>query len=169
MTTQELFATLEKHQDKSLIFEYAPNAFIGANYHITEVKHVNIDSVDCGSQTDSWNETIIQLWESPSEKEKTDFMSVFKGLAILKKVGEMKPYNLNSEIKFEYSNSSFHTAQLYVNDVIIQDNKLIFQLSIRKTDCKAKALCGVPEVDVSASNNDIQQSTACCSPETGCC
>ena len=80
MKTQELFKLLEQHQDKALLFEYAPNQLVGANYHITEVKHITIDSVDCGSQTDFWKETIIQLWESPKEIGKTEYMSVYKAL-----------------------------------------------------------------------------------------
>ena len=91
------------------------NQFVGANYHITEVKHVTIDSVDCGSKTDFWKETIIQLWESPQEIGKTQYMSVYKALSILRKVGKMKAFDLNAEVKFEYSNSAFNTAQLFVS------------------------------------------------------
>jgi len=169
MKTQELFNVLEQHPNKSLVFEYAPNSFVGANYHITEVKHITIDSVDCGAQTDSWKETIIQLWESPLEKSKTEFMSAYKALAILKKVGKMKPYISDAELKFEYSNNTFHTAQLFVNDYSIQDNKLIIALAIEKTDCKAKELCGVPESVVNFAEKVVEKTESCCSPESGCC
>ncbi len=47
MKTQELFEVLKANQDKSLLFEYSEGQLVGANYHITEVKHVQIDSVDC--------------------------------------------------------------------------------------------------------------------------
>jgi len=163
MRTQELFEVLESQKDKSLLFEYAPNQLVGANYHITEVKHIAIDSVDCGAQTDAWNETVIQLWESPSEIEKTEFMTTYKALAILKKVGTMKAFDLSSEVKFEYGNSLFHTAQLFVNDYEIRDNNLIFKLAVNKTDCKAKETCGVPETQ----NEDVAE--ACCTPGGGCC
>ncbi len=163
MKTQELFEVLEAHKDKSLLFEYLPNQLVGANYHITEVKHIKIDSVDCGANSDTWNETIIQLWESPSELGKTEFMSIFKALGILKKVGTMKSYDLNSEVKFEYSNALFHTAQLFVNDYEIRENNLLFKLAVEKTDCKAKETCGVPEtVEISAES-------ACCAPGGDCC
>lgn len=169
MKTQEFFNVLEQNKDKSLLFEYAPNVLVGANYHITEVKHIVIDSVDCGSQTDSWNETIIQLWESPLEKGKTEYMSAYKASAILKKVGEMKPYDLESEVKFEYSNARFHKAQLFVNDFEIQGKNLIFKLAIEKTDCKAKELCGVPEQVGAITENVVEKVEACCSPTSGCC
>ncbi len=165
MKTQELFKVLEQNKDKSLLFEYAPNKLVGANYHITEVKHLKIDSVDCGAQTDAWNETIIQLWESPNELDKTEFISVYKALSILKKVGTMKPYDFASEVKFEYSNTTFHTAQLFVNDFEIQNSNLIIKLAIEKTDCKAKSTCGVEEEKELVSANQ----EPCCSPDGNCC
>ena len=165
MKTQDLFSLLEQHQEKALMFEYASNQFVGANYHITEVKHVTIDSVDCGSQTDFWKETIIQLWESPKEIGKTEYMSVYKALSILKKVGKMKPYSLGSEVKFEYSNASFHTAQLFVNDYEITGQNLIVKLAIEKTDCKAKEACCVDEVTTSKASN----LEPFCSPDGNCC
>ncbi|OEK09481.1 hypothetical protein A8C32_12260 [Flavivirga aquatica] len=163
MKTQELFNVLEAHKDKSLLFEYAPNLLVGANYHITEVKHITIDSVDCGAQENSWKETVIQLWESPSELGKTEFMSSYKALGILNKVGKMKSYVSNAEVKFEYSNTNFHTAQLFVNDFEIRGNNLIVKLAVEKTDCKAKELCGVPEVVETTSSNEV------CTPGGGCC
>jgi hypothetical protein len=165
MKTQELFSILEQHKDKALLFEYAPKALVAANYHITEVKHITVDSVDCGAQTDSWKETIIQLWESPLEIGKTEYMSVLKAQGILKKVGTMKPYVLDSEVKFEYSNSTFHTAQLFVNDYTIENNKLILKLAVEKTDCKAKELCGVVDQSKELVSND----EPCCSPDGNCC
>ncbi|MDO5969215.1 DUF6428 family protein [Flavivirga aquimarina] len=173
MKTQELFKVLEQNQDKSLLFEYAPNLLVGANYHITEVKHLAVDSIDCGSQADAWKETVIQLWESPKELGKTEYMSVYKALAILNKVGKMKPYDLDAEVKFEYSNATFHTAQLFVNDFEIKENNLIVKLAIEKTDCKAKELCGVStphNEKVSESLETVSASAEpCCSPDGNCC
>jgi len=167
MRTQELFNVLQEHQDKALLFEYAPNEFVGANYHITEVKHTTIDSVDCGGKTDAWKETIIQLWESPKELGKRDYMKVNKAMEIFNRVASMKSYTLDAEVKFEYSNASFHTAQLFVNDFEIRDNNLIIKLAIEKTDCKAQEICGVSnEEDLVIAN---QEAEPCCSPNENCC
>ena len=161
MKTKELFTLLENNKNKSLLFEYAHNQLVAANYHITEVKHITIDSVDCGANTDAWKETIIQLWESPKEIGKTEFMTVSKALSILKKVGGIKPYTLDSEVKFEYSNATFHTAQLFVNDYEVKNENLLLKLAVEKTDCKAKESCVVPEEE--------NVSDSCCSPSSGCC
>ena len=164
MKTSEFLSVLKQHQDKSLLFEYAPDKLVGANYHITEVKNTTIDSVDCGAGTDFWKETVVQLWESPKEKGKRDFMSVYKALAILTKVDRIKPMEQDAEIKFEYSNEDFHTAQLFVNDYALDNQSLIVKLSVQKTDCKAQETCGV-ETKATVT----EEASACCSPESGGC
>ena len=163
MQTNQLFELLNAHKNKELLFEYQPGNFVGANYHITEVKNVTVDSVDCGARTDFWKETVIQLWESPKEKGKTEFMTAFKALGILNKVDRIKPMERNTEVKFEYSNDHFHTAQLFVNDYIYNEQKIILKLAVEKTDCKAKEECGVV---VESVTNEAHGS---CAPGSGCC
>jgi len=169
MKTREFLSLLDAHKDTSLLFEYSPNQLVGANYHITEVKHIKIDSVDCGARSDAWNETIIQLWESPSELGKTEFMSSYKAAGILNKVGKMKAYDLDSEVKFEYGNAIFHTAQLFVNDYEIHGTNLLLKLAVQKTDCKAKEACGVPEAQEISESKIPEAVEGCCTPDGGCC
>lgn len=161
MNTSEFLSLLKQHQNKSLLFEYTVGKFVGANYHITEIKNIIVDSVDCGAGTDFWKETIVQLWESPKEKDKKEFMSAYKALGILNKVDAIKPMVRDAEIKFEYSNSDFHTAQLFVNDYAMEEQSLVLKLSVEKTDCKAKETCGVEEVVAEVSGS--------CTPGGGCC
>ncbi len=163
MKTSEFLSLLREHPNKSLVFEYLPGKTVGANYHITEVKNITVDSVDCGAGTDYWKETIIQLWESPSEKDKRDYMSAYKAMGILSKVDRIKPMVKDAEVKFEYSNAQFHTAQLFVNDHETYENTLLIHLGVEKTDCKAKETCGVPEMTVEA------QTSNSCAPGSGCC
>lgn len=163
MKTHQFLEILKEHQGKSLLFEYAPNLLVGANYHITEVKHVTIDSVDCGAGVDAWKETIVQLWEDPKELGKTEFMSAYKAMAILSKVGQMKSYVMDAEVRIEYSNANFHTAQLYVNDYEIRGTNLLLKLAAQPTDCKAKEACGIAEpLEVTAQGAE-------CTPGGGCC
>ena len=162
MKTSEFLTLLQEHKSKSLLFEYQPGIVVPANYHITEVKNISVDSVDCGAQTDSWNETIVQLWESPEEIGKTEFMTSFKALAILNKVDKMRAMDRDAELKIEYSNPHFHTAQLFIDDYTWNKEKLLIKLAIEKTDCKAKETCGVPiEATI--------QTHGSCAPGNGCC
>ena len=162
MQTKELLETLESHQNKSLLFEYRQGEFVKANYHITEIKNTIVDAVDCGANTDYWKETVIQLYESPVEKDKKEFMTVRKALSILNRVDKIKPMAREAEVKFEYSNDNFHTAQLFVNDLLWNANELVIKLAVEKTDCKAKETCGITEEVVS-------NAAVSCVPGSGCC
>ncbi|MDP5060980.1 MAG: DUF6428 family protein [Maribacter sp.] len=161
MKTNEFLSVLNENTTKSLVFEYAPGQLVGANYHITEVKNITIDSVDCGAGKDYWKETIIQLWESPAELGKRDYMIADKALSILNTVDKIKPMEKDVEVKFEYSNSVFHTAQLYVLSHQIKDDQILMHLGVEKTDCKAKETCSVPET--------AEVAEASCAPGGGCC
>ncbi len=162
MKTGEFLSLLQENASKSLLFEYASGKFVGANYHITEVKNITVDSVDCGAGTDFWKETVIQLWESPEEKDNRDYMTAYKALGILNKVDQIKPMEKSVIVKFEYSNDQFHTAQLFVNDFTIDQDKLVMKLGIKQTDCKAKEACGVPVLTSTATEE-------ACTPGGGCC
>ncbi len=166
MNTKEFLDLLQENRHKSLLFEYQPGALVQANYHITEVKNIIVDAVDCGAGTDFWKETIVQLWESPSDLGKTEFMTASKALGILNKVDRIKPMVKDAELKLEYSNDRFHTAQLYVSGYAITDDSLKFMLSVQKTDCKAKEICGVPET---IEENNLKTTVNSCAPGSGCC
>ncbi len=161
MKTKEFISLLENNLDKELLFEYANDKFAGANYHLTEVKNVFFDTVDCGGRSDSWKETHLQLWESPKEMDKTNFMTVDKILSILKKVDGIKALEIETPIKIEYGNSDFHTSVMEIDHFVIQSNRLIVKLYSEATLCKANDECGIAQKD------EINEE-ACCA-EVGCC
>ncbi|MBT8182167.1 MAG: hypothetical protein KJO53_11325 [Eudoraea sp.] len=162
MKTKEFLSLLGENGNKELVFDYNRGALVGANYHLTEVKNISIDSVDCGAGTDFWKETIVQLWESPSELDKTRYMTVSKALQILNRVNGIKPMDSEAELKIEYGNADFHTAQLFIDTFEIFEDRLLIKLAAEKTDCKAKEECLVPE-EINAEKE------ACCAPGGGCC
>ena len=162
MKTKEFLNALRDNQHLDLVFSYNNGHEISPGYHITEVKNILIDSVDCGGKTDQWRETVIQLWESPNQKEKEAPMTGLKALGILNKVDRLRPMDLEAELKFEYGNQRFHTAHLAVANLEQKDRKLIVSLREVPADCKAKSECGVPEPAAVAAD-------ACCDPGSGCC
>ena len=161
MKTNTFLELLETHNEKSLLFEYQQGNFVGANYHITEVKNIQIDAVDCGARSASWEETLIQLWESPDEKDTRSFMTAYKALGILKKVNRIRPIAGEAELKFEYGNENFHTAQLFVNEYTWNERQIIIKLAVEQTTCKARESCGVPQ--------EVEKVTETCCAESACC
>ena len=161
MKTKEFLSILKEQPSKKLLFEYRTGQFVAPGYHITEIKNVTVDAVDCGAGTDFWKETIIQLWEDQSDH--TDqYMSAEKALDILLKVNRIKPMEKDVEVKFEYSNPNFHTAQLFINNITVDEDAITLKLGIEKTDCKAKETCGITSEPVKASSAE-------CTPGGGCC
>ena len=162
MKTKEFLNIIESHLDKQLVFEYAPTKWVGANYHINEVKNTTIDAVDCGGRSDAWQETVIQLWESPTEIGKRTYLTAKKASEIFQRVDGIKPLLLDTDIKFEYGNSDFHAAQLNASGFEVIDGKLVIKLHTYQTDCKAKSEC-MP------SEKEEVQTSSCCTPAVGCC
>ena len=159
MNLETFITILNNNQNKALLFEYAPQVYAGTNYHITELKTAHINSVDCGGKTHNWTETIMQLWENPNEIGKTTYIDTTKALQIISKVHQIQPLELETDLKVEYGNTIFHTANLNIENIVISEKQIIVQLHSEETLCKAPELCGVPEI----------QSNECCTPSSGCC
>jgi len=161
MKVKEFISILEKNKSRALLFEYAENKFADTNYHLTEVKNVSFETVDCGANTNNWKETHIQIWESPSEVGKEYYLTVDKALAILKRVDGIKPLWLETEAMIEFGNASFHTSVLSIEKITNSSDNLIVKLFTNETGCKAEEECGVLVKETSAEE-------ACCSG-SGCC
>ena len=161
MKTKEFIHILEKNQNKELVFEYQLQKLIGANYHLTEVKNVHFSTVDCGGNPNEWKETQIQLWESPSEIGKTNYLTTSKASQIIKKVDSIQPLWLNTEVKIEFGNETFHTSVLKIQNYIASETRVTFQLFEEKTLCKAP----------STNTQKETTATSCCGTktETSCC
>ena len=160
MKLKDFITKLEQNSDKELLFEYASEQYVGANYHLTEVKNVQFDTTDCGGKTNFWEETHFQLWESPKEKGKRNYMTSDKILSIIKRVDGIKSIKPKTELKFEYGNDTFTTAVMPIEKISIKDKQIIVSLFSEVTRCKANDNCGI--------SVEQEKKTACCEP-AGCC
>ncbi len=143
MKVFEFLDLLQKNKDKEVLFEYKKEHFIGANYHLTEIKNVDFTTVDCGGKQNYWQETQMQLWESPREIDKRTYLTAHKFLAIFNRVNSIVPLWLKTELKVEFGNENFHTSVMKISSYTINATKIVVQLFIEKTQCKA-----VPETEV---------------------
>jgi hypothetical protein len=163
MKTQEFLKLLKENNQKSLIFEYQENKFAGTNYHLTEVKNVTFETIDCGGKVNDWKETHIQLWESPSEVGKEYYITTDKALAIFDRVNAIRPIRLETEAKIEFGNDEFHTSILSIDSIVSDEHKVKVKLFTDKTQCKAQELCGVLVEETSEATSES------CAPGSGCC
>lgn len=182
---QTFKATLQKNSNLSLQFQYAPDKWVDASYHITEIKQAPIVSVDCGGMMNSWTEIIMQLWE-PTIKDSDRAMQVNKALSIVTLVEKSLPLNPLGIVKIEFGNSQFDTRQLYPGSFEISGNNLIVNLVPDATQCKAinrGGSCGTsnsgeecctPAAESTIEKPKIQLQNLItdgqsCTPGSGCC
>jgi hypothetical protein len=158
MTTQEFIAALRKTPDHQLIFENEAGDTVRAGYHLTEIKAAHFDTVDCGGQTNQWNETIAQLWVPAGADDEEGYMTAGKFLRIFDKVTKMIPLQLDAEIRVEYGDENFF-ASLYHVEAVIRDQDLTrVRLVPPATTCKGRDR-RLAEIEADA----------CCQPAAAAC
>ena len=160
MKVKELIEVLEKNKGKALKFEYKKGQFVEANYHLTEVKNVLFNTTDCGGNTNNWQETHLQLWENPTEHGKTAYMTTDKIMSILKRVDSISPLLLETALKVEYGNLSFHTSVMPVQQVNVYHKSVELALYEERARCKANDVCGYDVHEV--QEESCCQAVACC-------
>ena len=180
MKVIDFITVLEENKNKELLFSYAQDKLVGANYHLTEVKNVQFDTTDCGGKTNFWEETHLQLWESPSELGKREYMTTDKILSILKRVEAIKPLKSSTDVKFEYGNQEFTTSVMPINDIEFRESNVLVSLFSETTQCKANDVCGISGVEIDTESpifdqrkpkaklSELQEASSC-NPNSGCC
>lgn len=156
MTTEEFISRMRKAPDQELIFENRAGQAVRAGYHLTEIKAAHFDAIDCGGQTNQWNETIVQLW-APAEAD-DEYMTAGKFLRIFDKATAMIPLQLGAEIRVEYGDGNFFPSLYHVEAVKSGPSETRVLLQPPATTCKAR--------DRRVAGDEI---SACCQPAAAAC
>jgi methylphosphotriester-DNA--protein-cysteine methyltransferase len=156
MTTNEFIAALRKAPEDQLIFVNDAGHAIHAGYHLTEIKAAHFDTVDCGGQTNRWNETVVQLWV-PADAD-DEYMTVAKFLRIFDKVTGMIPLQAEAEIRVEYGDRNFFPSLYHVKAVGRENGTTRVLLQPPGSTCKAR----------DRWLNEVE-TAACCQSEAVCC
>ena len=156
-TTLGLTAALRAHTQLPLEFWLDGALLIGPGYHVTEVKAVTIEAMDCGGKANAWRETVIQLMDGNAEEAKAGFMTNRKFLAIYERVTRKIPVRDEAEVRFEYGNATTPALQYHVTGMEAQLERIVIHLQTPGVQCKAGDACGLPSADEG------------CAPDSGCC
>ena len=137
MTTNQFLNTLRENQGKELVFEYRQEFFVPMAYHITEVKNLHIEAVDCGGRPSDDFQTVVQLWVSGDEQVERNMLTE-KALKIFDIVDKMKPMRGDADILFEWGNEYLPTSNYSPKDIEITDNQVVVKMFVPPTVCKPK-------------------------------
>jgi len=161
-----LRAELETHRDLPLIFVYGGKA-IAAGYHVTEVKAAQLSSLDCGANPESWNETIIQLWDI--ESDGATHMKVAKFLGILSQVERRATLDPKALLIFEAGDSANPMQVFTVGNIVAISDHVEVLLAPRPATCKPRDR----GLESALSLTAPAESKSCCGPKSSakaaCC
>jgi hypothetical protein len=129
-----LFEAVGSAKDRPLVFHYEDRD-VKPSYHVTEVKTGSFRGLDCGANTERWNETFIQLWDI--EEEHRGHMPGWKFLAIIGKVREAVGFDDDAKLTFEVSDG-VNPMQLYRAERIERGDVTRVYLSPRPSSCKPR-------------------------------
>ncbi|GAA0514203.1 DUF6428 family protein [Deinococcus depolymerans] len=161
-TTGALITALRTLPQRPLQFHLHGQVLVPAGYHVTEVKAVTIEAMDCGGTANAWRETVIQLMDGSAEEAKAGFMTNRKFLAIYDRVVKHIPVRDEAEVRFEYGSTSAPALQYHVTHIDIQPDAITVHLRTPGVRCKAGDACGLPAGAAGAAGDS-------CEPASGCC
>ena len=124
--------------DYRLVFQLDGASLVSPGYHVTEVKSVLTQAMDCGGVADQWRETIIQLW-NPGDDPVREHMAAGKFLAIYDRVAAHVPVSAGAEVRFEYGDLGRPEVHYHVADVESDGKeRLLVHLRAPAVTCKAR-------------------------------
>ncbi|WP_299365501.1 DUF6428 family protein [Winogradskyella sp.] len=142
----------------TIAFQLPNGTLVPSHFHVTEVGKINKHFIDCGGTVRHEEIVNFQLWEANDYDHR---LHPEKLLSII----ELSQNVLNIddlEIEVEYQGDTIGKYNLDF------DGKN-FLLTSKQTNCLAKDNCGIPKEKPRVRLSDLQQTSACCEPSSGCC
>jgi hypothetical protein len=143
---------------KSINFVQPNGGFVPAHFHITEVGLTTKHFIDCGGTVRDEKVVSFQLWEANDFNHRLEPQKLLNIIALSEKVLALS----DLEVEVEYQTN---TIGRYGLDFYDQN----FVLVAKQTDCLAKDKCGIPIEKIKVSLAELNNSTGCCTPGSGCC
>ncbi len=164
MDTKDFLAALEPYPTRALIFDLGEQR-VRPGYHVTEVKAVNVQGMDCGGQGDAWSETVIQLWAPDNAKE--PFMRVGKFLSIYSRVAERIPVAEDAGVRLEYGDIGAPAISYHVQNIQLKDKEVVVRLAPPAVTCKARERSYSDELENLTHDLPVLDTASnCCAPTT---
>lgn len=163
--TGRLIDLLSNQSDTPVRF-FLDGVSINQGYHLTEVKHASIKSMDCGRRTDSWEEILIQLLDGPADSTE-GFMSASKFVAILSATLESFTMQSAPVLFFEFTPENGPLLKLSIVSIECNDQEVSIQLTHETAVCKLLQ----DSMSVGAAISELSanaKTPACCSSDKAC-
>jgi hypothetical protein len=135
MNITEFVAGLESHTEKALVFQYA-NTRVPTGYHVTEFKALDYHTVDCGGMEHRFQETVIELWHTALELNRSN-LDVGKFLRIYHKVTPNVRFQPEANLIFLYAKPGEPAARYEIGRLEATREELVVHLEPHGVRCKS--------------------------------
>ena len=138
MNTSTFLTALRANASLPLVFR-AGRELLSPGYHLTEVKRVSYETMDCGAMTHRWAESQFELWAPAGEKPEPGraHMVAQKFLAIIDRVAAEVSLNGDATARIHASFAGGPAALYEIAALTPQGGQLVADLSPDRTRCKA--------------------------------
>ncbi len=164
MSKLPFVAQLETSSTKPLKFIAEGRQLVPNDFHVTEIKRVSVESLDCGGGSRAWQELVIQLW-SPRGDDTPQAMTAGKFAKILAKADAL-PLLDGEHVRFEYAPLGQPAVQYTLSGLSATGETLEVELTPPHVACKPIERRQMSELSVIGESS-------CCAPSTsatkGCC
>lgn len=169
LTTSLFLQTLRQNGSLPLVFR-AQGEIVSPGYHLTEVKRVSYETMDCGGMTHRWSETQFEVWVPPlnSLTPGRGHMPADKFLRIIDRVEQELPLEGEAIARIHASFNGQPAALYDVAAIDLNAGQLWVELVPDRTRCKAAerrvadVLAGCCDASAGAS---AEPASACCGSE----
>ena len=134
MSQLSVTAHLEAAPAKLLRFTVNGQQLVPNDFHVTEIKKVSIESLDCGGGASAWEELVIQLW-SPHGDDAPAPLTVEKFSSILVKADAL-PLLDGEHVRFEYAPLGQPAVQYALSGLSVTGDALEVALIAPYVACK---------------------------------
>ena len=166
-TPQGFFDALQPHLERPLIFDLGSGKRVPVGYHVTEIKAVDLQTVDCGGVVNTWKETVVQLWRSDLEPD-TSYMTAGKFLKIVRAVVSNIALEHSSELRFEYGDDGQPAVNYTVSRLEPTSEGLTVHLEWIGVRCKALDRVSAARVGAGLSELTVLEGSGSCAPGGDC-
>ena len=149
---------LKLNQLETIAFQLPNGTLVPNHFHVTEVGKISKHFIDCGGVERKEEVANFQLWNANDYDHRLHPDKLLKIIELSEKqlnIGDL-------EIEVEYQSDTIGKYNLDF------DGKN-FLLTSKQTACLAEDACGISDEKPKVKISDLQNSSSCCTPESGCC
>lgn len=138
LTLTELRAELSRHAPELPIVFTTESGEIAGGFHVTELKHQSVRSIDCGGNRHAWEEVVLELLDGSGGAH----MALGRLASILDRSLAEIPELAVPPVSVDYAPANRGLRRHAVASVAVEAGRLVIALREGQAQCKPRSQSG---------------------------